>query len=162
MLVFYKDDKNLHTRACFRIYDIDNDGILNILNLMHVYGNLNPTTKEEMLKKPDARRQEIKRRKQREKDNLPREQKDRKEDTDLLTREVKLLLEEYLRKNDFYNPQLIKKTDINYELFFKVIGGKSVIKDEIRRKFWLCNGPKDKPHPMEPSSICAPFNEEQK
>ena len=104
MLVFYKDDKNLHTRACFRIYDIDNDGILNILNLMHVYGNLNPTTKEEMLKKPDARRQEIKRRKQREKDNLPREQKDRKEDTDLLTREVKLLLEEYLRKNDFYNP----------------------------------------------------------
>ena len=62
MLVFYKDDKNLHTRTCFRIYDIDNDSILNILNLMHVYGNLNPTTKKEITRPPEERRREINKR----------------------------------------------------------------------------------------------------
>ena len=55
LLVFYKEDKNLHTRACFGIYDIDKDGILNILNLLHVYGNLNPYTQKEMLKSPEMR-----------------------------------------------------------------------------------------------------------
>ena len=111
-----------------------------------------------MLKSPEVRLKEREKREEKEKKGEPKEE--REEDNNLLTREVKLLIEEYLKKNDFYNPQVVKKTDINYELFFKVIGGKSVIKDEIRRKFWCMNGPKDKPHPMEPSSICAPYKEE--
>ena len=131
-----------------------------------------------MMKSPEQRAKEKEKRKEREerekerKEREKREEKkekkgevfkeQREEDNNLLTLEVKMLIEEYLRKNDFYNPQLIKKTDINYELFFKVIGGKSCIKDEIRRKFWMMTDSKNKPHPMEPSSICAHFDEKQR
>ena len=76
----------------------------------------------------------------------------------LLGREVKFLIDEYLRKNVFTSPQVIKKTEINFELFFKIVGGKCCIKDEIRRKFW---GLADPYGPFEPPSICSPFDDNQ-
>ena len=53
---------------------------------------------------------------------------------------------------------MIKKTEINFEFFFKIVGGKCCIKDEIRRKFWGCA---DAHGPFEPPSICAQFDAEQ-
>ena len=73
-----------------------------------------------------------------------------------------------MNRNVFTSPLVIKKTEINYELFFKTLGGKCCIKDEIRRKFWGLDIPDPKvksknfdPHaPAEPESICSVFNEE--
>ena len=53
---------------------------------------------------------------------------------------------------------MIKKTEINFELFFKIVGGKCCIKDEIRRKFW---GLPDPYGPFEPPSICSQFDDSQ-
>jgi len=43
--VFANDEaKMLQIRVCFDILDIDRDGHLNILNLLHLYRNLNKDT----------------------------------------------------------------------------------------------------------------------
>ena len=76
----------------------------------------------------------------------------------MIGREVKQMIDWYLSKNVFTSPQVIKKTDINYELFFKIIGGKSCIKEEIRRKF--LGYPEPLGH-LEPDSIVKVFTEEQ-
>ena len=121
MMVFVKDDKNAHIRTCFKILDIDGDGLINILNLLHLYRHMSIRT--------------------------------------LLGREVMLMIDEYLSKNVFTSPLVIKKTEINFELFFKIVGGKCCIKDEIRRKFWGFTDPE--PGPYEPNSICEEFTDKQ-
>ena len=40
LAVFHKDDKNDHARTSFKILDIDHDGLINILNLLHLYKNM--------------------------------------------------------------------------------------------------------------------------
>ena len=44
LLVFKTDDKNAHIRTCFKILDIDNDGLINILNLLHLYNQMSMRT----------------------------------------------------------------------------------------------------------------------
>ena len=36
------EDKHNQSRACFQILDIDRDGVLNIVNLLHLYKNIPP------------------------------------------------------------------------------------------------------------------------
>lgn len=44
LMVFHRDDKNAHIRTCFKILDIDHDGLLNILNLLHLYNHMSMQT----------------------------------------------------------------------------------------------------------------------
>ena len=75
----------------------------------------------------------------------------------MLSREVKMVFEEYLNKNLLTQSKKVNRVDISFDLYQKICVF-SVIKNEIRRKFW---GIKDKKDPLEPHSICAPMNDEQ-
>ena len=57
-----------------------------------------------MMKSPEQRARERKEREERKEKEGEKYKEQREEDNNLLTYEVKLLFEEYLRKNDFYNP----------------------------------------------------------
>ena len=68
-----------------------------------------------------------------------------------------MILEEYLDKNLLTQSKKVNRVDISFDLYQKICVF-SVIKSEIRRKFF---GIQDKKDPMEPHSICTVMNDEQ-
>ena len=75
----------------------------------------------------------------------------------LLSREVNMVIDEYLRKNVMNNNRRLNRIDINFEGYHKLVTS-SCIRNEIRRKFWNLPEPLE---PNEPDSICAPLTQEQ-
>ena len=69
----------------------------------------------------------------------------------LLSREIKMIFDEYLSKNLLTNSKKANRIDISYELFQKICVT-SVIRGEIRRKFFKIV---EKHDDKEPHSICT-------
>ena len=119
LLPFRGDDKSVMLRRCFEILDIDRDGYLNILNLLHLSKNLKPRT--------------------------------------LLSHEIVMLMDEYLRANLLNSSKRVHRVDINFEGYHK-LHASSNLQFEIRRKFW---GLKDPYEALEPPSICDTLDARQ-
>lgn len=75
-------------------------------------------------------------------------------------------MQEYMTKNLMNNSKRLNRVEIDFESYHKLLTS-SVIRNEIRRKFWGIAEPYE---PQEPHSICQPmeghqlthyFNEEQ-
>ena len=68
----------------------------------------------------------------------------------LLSREVIIIIDEYLVKNILNNSKRLNRIEIDFEGYHKMVTS-SCIRNEIRRKFWGINEPYE---PHEPQSIC--------
>jgi Ca2+-binding EF-hand superfamily protein len=71
----------------------------------------------------------------------------------LLSREVIMVIDEYLQKNLLNSNKRINREEINFEGYHKLVTS-SCLRNEIRRKFWALAEPYE---PNEPHSICEPL-----
>ena len=75
----------------------------------------------------------------------------------LLSREVIMVIDEYLVKNLMNQSKSVNRIEIGFEGYHKLVTS-SCIRNEIRRKFWGIEEPRE---PHEPDSICSTLTEEQ-
>ena len=118
MPFLFEENKQKQLKLSYDILDIDRDGLLNILNILHLNKNLKPRT--------------------------------------MLSREVKLIFEEYLNKNIINSSKRVNRIDITLESFQKIVIS-SCIRGEIRKKFFNVKERQSEMATNEdmPQSICS-------
>ena len=75
----------------------------------------------------------------------------------LLSREIIIIMDEYLAKNLMNSNKNINRININFDGYHKLVTS-SCLQSEIRRKFWQLP---DVYEPNEPHSICEKMNRDQ-
>ena len=67
-----------------------------------------------------------------------------------------MVIDEYLVKNLLNSNKRVNRIEIGFEGYHKLVTS-SCIRNEIRRKFWGIEEPRE---PLEPDSICSPLTPE--